>query len=50
MNMLIAGMEQPAAPRESKPLYRVISDASFGDEVGSCALQGGNSHNYFMYE
>jgi hypothetical protein len=39
-NILTTGMEQPVAPIEPKPLHH----ASFGDEVGSCALQDAVVH------
>jgi len=43
-NILIAGMEQPVAPIESKPLHHISVMPGFGDEVGSRALQDAVVH------
>jgi putative transposase len=43
-NILFAGMEQPVAPIESKPLHHISVRPGFGDEVGSRALQDAVVH------
>jgi putative transposase len=43
-NILIAGMEQPVAPIESKPLHHISVMPGFGDEVGSRVLQDAVVH------
>jgi putative transposase len=43
-NILILGMEQPAAPIESKPLHHISVMPGFGNEVGSHAQQGAVVH------
>jgi len=48
-NILIAGMEQPVAPIESKPPHYISVMPGFGDEVGSRAIQDAVVHVVNLY-
>ena len=48
-NILITGMEQPAAPIESKPLHHIIVMPGLGNEVGSRAQQGTVVHEAMSF-